>query len=296
MHGTHFARRTSAIFCGVLILAVASTASAAASSPYVVTSGDTVSGIAMRYGVSIQQIVAHNGLSNPNLIFAGQALTLPAGQSGEGANAAVQESGGTYTVQSGDTMWGIASQFGISVAQLVELNRDRVVDQHLIYEGQTIAVPGGETPIAEPESASQAANTGVSAAQLMHDTAVAYGIDPALIKALAWQESGWQQGVVSSAGALGVMQVMPSTGGWVATELVGRPLNIAESPSDNILAGVVYLEWLIRYTGDENLALASYYQGPGSVSSYGMLAETRRYVDNIQAIRSHIQQYGAPPT
>lgn len=291
MIGTSLARRTSAVLCGVLVFVFASAAASAATSPYTVAPGDTLYGIAARYGFSVQEIVSLNGLGDPNLIFAGQHLSLP-GQSGEATATTVQSASGSYTVQPGDTMWGIASQFGISVAQLVELNRDQVPDQNMILAGQTLTVPGDG--VAEPAS-QPAPGSGGNVDDLLRESALAYGLDPALIKALAWQESGWQQHVVSSSGALGVMQVMPATGGWVATELVGRPLDIANSVSDNVLAGVVYFEWLMRYTGSEELALAAYYQGPGSVSYNGLFAETQQYVDNIQSIRSYIQQHGAPP-
>jgi N-acetylmuramoyl-L-alanine amidase len=296
MLGSRFLRRTGSGLTVLVVLALGGAAPASATSSYHVVPGDTLYSIAARFGTSIQEIVALNGLPNPNLIFAGQNLTLPGEDNTQQATVTPIEFGGTYVVQPGDTLWGIASRYGITVAQLVEMNRHTVSNQDLIFVDQVLNVPGSGdsgggslTPIPDPPAHSADIET------LLEQTANAYGIDPALVKAIAWQESGWQQNAVSSSGALGVMQVMPATGGWIATELVGRPLDIAGSPSDNILAGVVYLEWLIRYTGDEYTALAAYYQGPGSVSRHGLFNETIRYVDNVYAIRAYIQQHGTPP-
>lgn len=305
MRGTRSIRKKSLVILGAIALALTSVTPAAASESYVVSPGDTLYSIAQRYGMSVDRIAGLNGIQNPSLIYAGQQIMLGATSGGpladEQQNTAPVTD--TYTVQSGDTLWSIAASFGITVAQLVEANRNHIPDQNLIYPGQQLVIPGGaggagssvDTPAPQPEPApAQSAPSG-DIETLLTETAHAYGLDPALVKAVAWQESGWQQGVVSSSGALGVMQVMPATGGWISTQLVGRELDIAGSPSENILAGVVYLEWLIRYTGSEDQALASYYQGPGSVGQIGWYGETYHYVDQVKAIRSHIQLHGGPP-
>jgi N-acetylmuramoyl-L-alanine amidase len=302
MLGTTTFHRKSIAVLGALALTLTSVVSASASESYEIRPGDTLTGIAGRYGVSVDMLAQMNGIQNPNLIYAGQRIALGTGQQGGYADSAQSSSpvSATYTVQPGDTLWSIASRFGISVAQLVEANR--VPNQHLIYAGQQLVIPGGVGSGGAAQPASPQAGSAGSqfvpagdVGSMLHDTAVAYGLDPALVKAVAWQESGWQQHVVSSSGALGVMQVMPATGGWISGELVGRPLDIHGSVADNILAGVVYLEWLIRYTGDENQALASYYQGPGSVSRIGWYDDTHGYVASVRAIRSHIHTHGVPP-
>jgi N-acetylmuramoyl-L-alanine amidase len=303
MLGTTSIHRKSIAVLGALALTLTSVMSASASDSYEIQAGDTLTGIAGRYGVSVDMLARMNGIQNPNLIFAGQHIQLTGGHQGEYYEA-VQSSApvsDTYTVQPGDSLWSIASRFGISVAQLVEANRDRVADHHLIYPGQQLAIPGGagggavQAPSQPADTTSGQFAPSGDVGSILHDTAVAYGLDPALVKAIAWQESGWQQHVVSSAGALGVMQVMPATGGWISSELVGRPLDIQGSVSENVLAGVVYLEWLLRYTGDENQAIAAYYQGPGSVGRIGWYDDTHSYVASVQAIRSHIHTHGVPP-
>jgi len=81
------------------------------------------------------------------------------------------------------------------------------------------------------------------------------------------------------------MQVMPGTWQWVQRNLALRRLDPA-NPIDNVGAGVLYLGNLLKETGgDPALAAAGYYQGLASVRRIGMLPETRRYVDNVLALR-----------
>ena len=84
-----------------------------------------------------------------------------------------------------------------------------------------------------------------------------------LALAIAWQESGWQQRRVSSAGALGVMQVMPDTGRWMRW-YAGRKLRLRDT-HDNIMAGMLTLRTLRSWTTYDNNAIAAYYQGLGAV-------------------------------
>jgi N-acetylmuramoyl-L-alanine amidase len=79
---------------------------------------------------------------------------------------------------------------------------------------------------------------------------------------------------------------MPGTWDYVQQNLAGRPLNPA-SATDNVTAGVLYLKSLLRQTGgDENAAIAAYYQGLGSLRSRGVFDDTEKYVANVQALRS----------
>ena len=104
--------------------------------------------------------------------------------------------------------------------------------------------------------------------------------------AIAWQESGNNNAMVSSANARGIMQVMPGTWSWVQSNLASTQLN-PSSPADNVHAGSLYLGQLLRDTGgDPAMAAAGYYQGLSSVRRIGMLPETRRYVANVLALRS----------
>jgi soluble lytic murein transglycosylase-like protein len=116
--------------------------------------------------------------------------------------------------------------------------------------------------------------------------AAQYGVSPSLAAAIAWQESGFNNGMVSAANARGVMQVMPGTWDYVQANLAGRPLD-PSSAHDNVSAGVLYLKRLLADSGgDESTAIAAYYQGLGSVRSRGLFDDTKQYVANVQALRS----------
>jgi soluble lytic murein transglycosylase-like protein len=82
------------------------------------------------------------------------------------------------------------------------------------------------------------------------------------------------------------MQVMPGTWDYVERNLAGRELD-PNSATDNVHAGVMYLRRLLDDAGgDENAAIAGYYQGLASVRERGMFDDTQQYVANVQALRS----------
>jgi soluble lytic murein transglycosylase-like protein len=127
--------------------------------------------------------------------------------------------------------------------------------------------------------------TRVSAADIQN-VAAQYGVSPSLAAAIAWQESGFNNDMVSSANARGVMQVMPGTWDYVQQNLAQRSLDPA-SATDNVHAGVMYLKRLLDESGgDENTAIAGYYQGLQSVRDRGLYDDTQQYVNNVQALRS----------
>jgi peptidoglycan hydrolase-like protein with peptidoglycan-binding domain len=111
-----------------------------------------------------------------------------------------------------------------------------------------------------------------------------YGISPRLVRAVAWMESGFHWNATSSAGAWGVMQVMPATWRFVEDVLMGR--NMRHTARGNIRVGIVYLRHLLRlFGGNKRVALGAYYQGPRAVRRHGFYAETRVYVRTVLALR-----------
>jgi hypothetical protein len=115
----------------------------------------------------------------------------------------------------------------------------------------------------------------------------AYGVDPSLVRAIAWWESGFNNSLVSRVGARGVMQVTPATWNYVETVLTGR--QIPHTASGNVQVGVAFLSQLLReFRGDVRLALAAYLQGPGSVRRRGLLPETEHYVAGVLALRERL--------
>jgi soluble lytic murein transglycosylase-like protein len=104
------------------------------------------------------------------------------------------------------------------------------------------------------------------------------GIDPALLKGLVSQESGFDPNARSGAGALGLTQLMPGT---AASLGVTNPLD----PAQSLQGGAKYLrQQLDRFGGDEKLALAAYNAGPGAVQKFGGVPpyrETQNYVTSV---------------
>ena len=119
-----------------------------------------------------------------------------------------------------------------------------------------------------------------------------YGVSKSLALAIAWQESGWQQRRVSSAGAIGVMQVMPDTGRWMRW-YAGRKLRLHDT-HDNIQAGVLTLRVLRSWTRYDNNAIAAYYQGLGAVRKHGYFRDTKQYVRSVRGIQHRLIHTGSP--
>lgn len=102
---------------------------------YTVQRGNTLSQIASSYGVTVEHIVEINDIQNPNLIYPGEKLRIT-GSTNTNLNPILQNN--YYTVQRGDTLWGIAKRYGVTVQYLVNLNG--ISNPNLIYPGQLIKV------------------------------------------------------------------------------------------------------------------------------------------------------------
>jgi len=114
---------------------------------------------------------------------------------------------------------------------------------------------------------------------MLYAAGLKHGVNPYLVMGLAWHESGWQPSVVSSAGAVGIMQVMPSTAAADGPALLNRNVNLYD-PGDNIDMGTAIIKSnLNRYNNDLAKALCAYYAGGGAVTEWAnMRADCRRYV------------------
>jgi hypothetical protein len=164
-------------------------------------------------------------------------------------------------------------------AQVIEID---AAGESRTYDGPTVFTEAGGDVIGSEKASHPLSKTPVSP-NLVAQTALAHGVDPTLLEAVAWQESRGRMNAVSIKGALGVMQLMPGT----AAELGVNPTDLA----DNIRGGAMYLRRQLDRFGSVPLALAAYNAGPGAVIRYGGVPpyrETRDYV-------SKIMQRWAPP-
>ncbi|MFB9070825.1 LysM peptidoglycan-binding domain-containing protein [Citricoccus parietis] len=279
----------------------------AAASTYTVKSGDTLSGIAARNGMGLSVLLKANGLSSTATIHPGQKLklsgnaTVAPASSGSSAGSSVQ----SYTVKSGDTLYGIASRNGISLSTLLQANG--FSETTTIHPGQKLKLSGSGSSAAPAEddlvpntflhytypdhivrdaneNKRALLNAGVPSRSQMQaiiaDTARQMGVDPSLALAHAFTESSFNHASVSPANAIGAMQVIPSSGDW-ASDLVGRKLNLLD-PHDNATAGVAIIRQLQRTAGSFDIGIAAYYQGLGGVQRNGMKPDTKDYVAKVK--------------
>ena len=269
-------RHGTAVLAGVTGLLLAAGAS------YTVQPGDTLSEIAARHGTSVSALAAANSLTEPDRIVAGRTLTLPGSGGGSGAAATGVASRVTHTVAPGETLSGIAVRYGVRASAIAQANG--LPDPNFVRAGARLTIPGARAPAeGQPQPASRA-----QIEALIERIAREHGWSPAFVKAVAWQESGWNNAVVSHAGAIGVMQVLPTTGQEVSRSY-GRALDL-RVPEDNIRAGVLYLDALYTLTGrDVGMTLAGYFQGLGSVRREGLYDRTERYIDNVLSLRERFR-------
>ena len=279
------------------LAAAAASASASASVPHTVEPGETLWSIAAANNLTTNALAAANGLSADSDVVLGTTIQIPTEDEAAAAlggattssssNAGAPEPMGGYVVQPGETLTGIAAESGISPDQLAWMNG--LDPAAPLLSGTALKLPGstGSSASAAPQHIPEAdpdPTPGTTTSSEVSSIASQHGVDGSLAAAVAYQESGFNNAMVSSANARGVMQVMPGTWDWVEENLSG-PLD-PTSPQDNVKAGSLYLHQLLHDTGgDERMAVAAYYQGLGSVQQNGLLPETERYVENVMALK-----------
>jgi len=236
-------------------------------------------------------------------VVAALGLLVVAGAAGYAAK--------TYVVQPGDSLWAISQSNGITVNQLAAANG--LNPNNILPVGAQLVIPGygdSDTASSGGNGSSQTVNASSFCSsfqassgpwgvmpQLLQDSPSRLALEPLfehwagyydlslpLLEAVAWQESGWQQDVVSSTGAIGAGQIMPSTGQFIATTLIGEPMNI-NSVSDNIRMSAAFLAYLAGVEGNNRcLTIAAYYEGPVNLGQVGAFPDTQAYVASVEAL------------
>ncbi len=304
-----------AVAASIMLLAPAS---ASADFAHVILPGETLTSIAATDGLSIDALAAANGLSPNAELVSGSIIEIPpqtattaAPTMADGATDAAAETGastttvvsGSYIVQPGDTLTAIAERDDTTVDALAALNG--LSPNGLLPAGTALALPEPGTGAATTEAT--AATTSSASPQYVSDTsgsatasgpyptpervdgpeiasiASASGVPASLAQAIGWQESGWNNDVVSDAGAVGVMQIVPSTWQWIQQNEADDSLAPA-SAADNVRGGVLLLRSLLSLTGSESMAAAGYYQGLASIRAHGLYPSTEHYVANVMAL------------
>jgi LysM repeat protein len=296
---------------------------------HTVTAGESLASVAETDGLSVDQLAAENGLSSDAQLVVGQTLNIPP-QDGSGApsstgaasdsgnassgNAPSSSSAGGYVVQPGDTLSEIAAANGMSTSELAAINGLDV--NGVLRDGTMLQVSDGSSASGASSSSDSSGSTDASApasdasaGQVASDVppyptaehvsasdvgsiADANGVPASLAEAIGWQESGFDNSLVSSADARGVMQIIPGTWDYIQRNLSGGVPLAPASAASNVRGGVLLLHALLSATGgDPAMAAAGYYQGLSSVRQNGMYSDTQQYVDSVMALR---QRFGGP--
>jgi LysM repeat protein len=294
-----------------ILLVLAAVLTAGATSNIRVKQGDTLWEIAQRHHTTVAVLRQLNNLPGSGTIYVGDILKVPGAPAAKRPTTRIVEKG--YTVRPGDNLTLIAKKYGVSVRTIQV--RNKLPRSGIVVIGRRLAIPvrvsaapavaksrtvthnaGLRIPLRVQRSVAQHRAylaqrhhpSKAAVRKLVYKTAKKVGVDPSLALAVAYHESGFQQRVVSPVDAIGVMQVLPSTGRALSAAY-HRKLNLLKV-EDNVLAGTLLLSQLVRATGRADLALAGYYQGLGSVRARGMLPQTHAYIRNVTVLRARFRR------
>lgn len=175
-----------------------------------------------------------------------------------------------HRVKSGETSSQIARHYGLTdFQQLKDANPDSDLD--LLQVGQLLVIPG------------------VTVEDRLEYWGRHYGVPVEFFKALTWWESGWNNSLISSAGAIGIGQLIPATVDFVSDVLIGKKLD-PRNQDDNIRMSARFLRYLLDETGNDlRLTLGAYYQGLFSVRTKGIYLSSLQYVTGILALQSRFK-------
>lgn len=300
-------------------------AAAPAAILHTITPGESLTSIAEADGLTVPALAAANGLQPTAELIAGSQLVIPPlhpapssappisetprlpaprdYDSDDPGTVAVRAAPTRYLVKPGDTLTSIAQRTGTTVSHLAALNN--LDPRRLLLAGTMLSVTGAERrqpprgansspAIAQPVGQAAEGSAGAPpypTAQIVSPSqvasiAAAYGVPGSLADAIAYQESGFNNDLVSAADARGVMQITPGTWAWIQQDLAGAGALAPASALSNVRAGALLLASLLRATGNNRqLAVAGYFQDLPSVLAHGMEPATRHYVADVLALQ-----------
>lgn len=239
-------------------------------SPYRVQRGDNLTTIAARHHVSLTALIKANRIGNPNLVLSGSVLRIPHHAAPHKAPAHHK----SHHKAHHKSQHKKAQHRGKSHRAAKKPQRPAVSRASAGSRATRDALAKRSVP-SRTETRS-----------IIERTARRYGVNPRLALGISWQESGWNQRVVSPVNAIGAMQVLPQSGDW-ASGMVGRRLDLLDA-QDNVTAGVAILRYLTSNATSLDQAIGGYYQGLAGVQEHGPYADTRRYVRNVKALMGRL--------
>jgi LysM repeat protein len=228
------------LFLGLLWLGLAAPVAAQSSPTHTVGLGETLSEIAESYGIALDELMALNGIDDPNAIYAGQVLVLPSEHAAPAPEIVVDpvqptpDAETTHVVQPGDTLTGIAAAYGLDPAELMALNG--IADPNTIVVGQKLRLtPILATDPAQPAPTPARPATGTLSATLnqlytvaagdhLDVIALRFGVDRSALIALNRLD-------VEVPLSLGQQLILPAT----AAELIAAPREPAPTPRRGVV-------------------------------------------------------------
>ncbi len=294
----------------VATVILAASATAAHAGTYRVHYGDTLSGIAAAHHIGLTRLAKMNHMNPYGVLVTGKVLWVPGKPRRKAHHHRPHHKthhrphhrttlrhppmrAGIHTVRRGESLSLIARRYHSSVRILARVNhRTRSA---VLRTGTRLWIPLPHRHrhhhahhrvrhhSHHPVYNSPVVRANAWVVSRIDYWARRYSIDRHLVRAIGWQESGYNPGAVSSVGATGVLQVMPGTWSFTERNYIGH--RVPHTADGGIHVGVAYLRSLLRtFHGSERLSVAAYYQGPGAVQAYGVFAGSEFYVRNVLAL------------
>jgi hypothetical protein len=184
-----------------------------------------------------------------------------------------------HVVRAGESLSSIARRYHTTVVRLARLNH--LDPAHFLLIGTRLHVPRIRHVTVKPVAYRTSSVSSVRT--LLDRWAAHYGVSVHLVRALAWMESGYNNALVSSVGARGIMQLLPSTFHFSENVLIGH--HVRHDANGNVRAGVAFLSHLLHdFRGNRRLALAGWYQGEGAVRKRGVYKVSKTFVADVLAL------------